>query len=250
MQKTCWFLLLFLTRQSLGGWYCGGVWIDNDNQCKCGGDVLTYEYPNYTRQCCGPDTCSIDDIGDAICPDGVTCNTSESWRWNCGNIIIALEKTCQCGSSSPPLDYDQYDYPHYTWCCPSEPCTYQDDGTAVCHNVTIVKGKDKGCDGGVCYSRDYLPCKSSNQCVWKKDICHGGAPLCRDGSDVAACSPDNDDICHPDYGYSKCSADIPTHQECYYIRDDYKDNRVFDCINRGDETNTEKELVDYNSMTS
>ena len=96
---TCWFLLLFLTRLCLGDWYCGGVRIADDKQCKCGSDVLTNE-DKYKRQCCGPDTCSIDDNGDAICPDGVTCNTSEDRPWNCGNIKIAQEKTCQCGSSS------------------------------------------------------------------------------------------------------------------------------------------------------
>ena len=151
MHKTCWFLLLFLTRQSLG-WYCGGAWIDNGKQCRCGSDVLTWEDDHKRRQCCGPDTCSIDDNGDATCPDGVTCNTSKSQPWNCGNIMIAREKTCQCSSSS--LNYDQYNFPGDTWCCPSEPCTYQSDGTAVCHNATIVQGEDKGCDGGVCYSRD------------------------------------------------------------------------------------------------
>ena len=95
MHKTCWFLLLFLTRQSLGGWTCGGVWIDNDKQCKCGSDMLTEEEDYRKRQCCGPDTCSIDDNRDVICPDGVTCNTSEYELWNCGNIMIAQEKTCQ-----------------------------------------------------------------------------------------------------------------------------------------------------------
>ena len=245
MQKICWFLLFFLTGQSLG-LRCGGAFIDDDKQCKCGSDVLTKGKDQYKRQCCGPDTCSIDDDGDATCPDGVSCNTSKFSLWNCGNIMIAEEKTCQCGSTSSPLDY--YQYFAGTWCCPSEPCTYQDDGTAVCHNATIVKGKFKGCDGGVCWNRSYLSCKSGNQCVDKEDICHG-APLCHDGSDVAACSPDNDDICPPKYApqyrYSKCpSADILTdHQECYDSERN-KDNLEFNCINRGDE------LVDYNSMTS
>ena len=141
MLKTCWFLLMFLTRQSSNVphqtvWTCGGVRIADDNQCKCGSDVWTME-DHMRQQCCGPDTCSIDDNGDATCPDGVTCNTSSKSRpWNCGNIMIAQEKTCQCGSSSPPLDWRLYYYD--TWCCPSEPCTYQEDGTAVCHNATIV----------------------------------------------------------------------------------------------------------------
>ena len=288
MQKTCLFLLFFLSRQSFGGWTCGGARIDYDKQCRCGSDVLTMEDDNYRRQCCGPDTCSIDDNGHATCPDGVTCNTSKGWPWNCGNIMIAQEKTCQCNiylyhydqyyydntssleydqyyyDNTSSLDYDQYGIYYYTldyhqyfsgiWCCPSGPCTYQDDGTAMCHNATIVYGRDKGCDSGVCWSRMYQSCKSGNQCVDKRYICHGGAPLCDDGSDLATCSPDNgnDDICYPHYHWSgKCSADIPTHQECYNSVST-KDNRVFDCINRGDEINndTEQELVDYASMTS
>ena len=104
----------------------------------------------------------------------------------------------------------------------------------------------------MCYDRYRLSCKSGNQCVLKGDICHG-ASQCQDGSDVAACSPDNDDdICPPRYYYSKCSTDFPTdHQECYYSDRD-KDSQKFDCINRGDKTitNTEKELVDYESITS
>ena len=46
----------------------------------------------------------------------------------------------------------------------------------------------------------------------------------------------NEDICPPDYEYSKCPTDIPTHQECYYSYYSDKDNRVFDCITRGDES--------------
>merc|ERR1711974_443202 len=100
--------------------------------------------------------------------DGIVCNTSVWFPWNCGDVIITQEKTCQCGSSSsPPLNYKPYSYRgDYTWCCPSEPCTYQDDGSAVCHNATVVQGQDKGCDGAVCWSREYLPCRSGNQCVF------------------------------------------------------------------------------------
>ena len=166
-------------------WRCGGVSIDLDKQCRCGSEVLTYRYPYINRrQCCGPDTCTIDDNGDAFCPAGIIFNirNGRSNLWNCGDVILTQDKSCQCGSSS--LDYDQYRKGDYAWCCPSEPCTYQDDGTAVCHNATIVQGTDKGCDSGVCYDRYYQSCKSGNQCVIREDICHG-APQCRDGSDVA-----------------------------------------------------------------
>ena len=238
-------------------WFCGGVRIEDGKECKCGSEVLTWKYGIYNGEqktaCCGPDTCTIDTNGDGICTDGIPCNTSRWDPWNCGDVIIAQEKTCQCGSSSPPLASSQYK-DHGTWCCPSEPCSYQDDGTAVCQNATVVKGSDKGCNGGVCYSRDHLPCKSGNQCVAKSDICHGGAPLCDDGSDLAECSPDNDeDICHPDYNYSKCpAADIPVeHQECYHSVS-LTNNKEYDCITRGDETQEDKsssETIDYQSIT-
>ena len=254
-------LLIFpaLLRLSQGGWYCGGVVIDDDKKCKCGTEILTsinqFREDILHGQCCGPDTCSIDENGDGICVDGISCNTRWPFPWNCGNIMIAKEKVCQCGSVS--LEYDQYTY-HFlkdneVWCCPLEPCSYQIDGTAICHNATIVQGKDKGCNGGVCFSRSYLPCKSGNQCVDKDDICHG-APQCDDGSDLATCGLDNkEDICPPSHDFSKCAADIPSyHQECYWSGHD-KNNQQFDCITRGDETNEEtssEETIDYGSITA
>ena len=138
-------VLILIRLSSQGDWGCGGVVIDEAKQCKCGGEVLNGKYNK--KLCCGPDTCTVDANGDGVCPDGITCNTSRFGVWNCGDILISDVNTCKCGSSYPPLDYDQYKYPHYTWCCPSEPCTYQDDGNAVCHNATIVQGRDKGCNG-------------------------------------------------------------------------------------------------------
>ena len=245
MQNT-WLLLLLFTRLSLCDWPCGGVYIDEDKQCQCGRHNLTSENDYKKRQCCGRDTCYRDEVsGHGICKDGIVCDTSGRYPWNCGDVMIAREKTCQCGSSSPPLTFAQYDYPHHTWCCPSEPCTYLDDGTAVCHNATILQGQDKGCNGGVCYDRSYLPCKSGNQCVSKRDICHG-APVCDDGSDVDMCGPDNDDLCPPDY--HKCSA-ITLHQECYF--NGVKNNGKYDCIIRGDESTTDTQgetVVQYDTI--
>ena len=124
MQKT-WLLLVLLTRLSLCTWWCGGVSIDDDKQCQCGSHNLTQENDEGQRTCCGPDTCYIDEVsGQGICKEGIVCNTSEDRPLPCGNVIIATEKTCQCGSSSSPLYYGQYQYDRYdTWCCPSESCS-------------------------------------------------------------------------------------------------------------------------------
>ena len=233
-------------------WDCGGLELDDISQCKCGKDVWTKEkLIEYNVldlvQCCGQDTCYRDDNGNIICPDGVICNTMNGKPWNCGDVRIT-QNTCQCGSIS--LDFDQYRN-NYTWCCPSEPCIYQDDGTALCPNATILQGTDKGCDGGVCYDRRYLSCKSGNQCVRKGDICHGAPPLCKDGSD---CDPEKDqEICIYIASKSKCpTTDISTnHQECYESVTD-KNNQVYDCITRGDETNEDRsssETIDYASIT-
>ena len=246
-------LVLSLLKESHCYWHCGGVKIDDDKQCKCHSEVLTKWNDYQKRQCCGSDTCYTDSNGDAICPDGIICNTRKNLQWVCGDIIIAQEKTCQCGSLSPPLTYRNYTYfGGFTWCCPSEPCSYnQEDGTVICYNATIVKGKDKSCDAGTIWSRQYLSCKSGKQCVHKKYICHGD-PWCLDWSDLGMCGPDNEDICPPNTSYYKCpGADISTdHQECYDI-DKYTNNQQYNCLTRGDETTTEgrsDEMIDYESI--
>ena len=272
MQKIC-FFSLFLIKLSIN-WKCGGVYIDGNNNCHCGSEVLKKVDEN-RRQCCGADTCSIDDDGNAVCLDGVPCKTSGIYSpWNCGDVIITHEKTCHCGglgletlqkykfnrilSSMFPqksLNHSQYHKPNDGfWCCPSQPCSYQEDGSAVCHNATIVRGKGKGCDGEVCWSRDYLSCKSGNQCVRKKDICHG-KPVCFDKSDVDMCGSDIE-IVIPDFRYNsyKCYADIPNHHE-YFYNVSYINNQKYDCIARGDEfkyqdiRGTPEEAIDYWSMT-
>ena len=91
-------LVLSLLKESHCYWHCGGVKIDDDKQCKCHSEVLTKWNDYQKRQCCGSDTCYTDSNGDAICPDGIICNTRKNLQWVCGDIIIAQEKTCQCGS--------------------------------------------------------------------------------------------------------------------------------------------------------
>ena len=250
MLKTL-FLLTILCRLTSCNWSCGGVLIADEKQCKCGHEVFTKEKQDkWSRQCCGPDTCYIDGNGDAVCQDGVPCNTSKSMPWNCGDVLIAQDKTCLCGSSS--LSYRQH-HLRFRWCCPSAAgqCFYnEEDGSAVCHNATVIKGRNNGCDGGVCYNRDYLSCRSGNQCVDKDYTCHG-QPVCSDGSDVDMCGPMNKDVCPPNFYYTKCSADFAAHQECYDFGLGGIDNQEYDCITRGDETygDTLEQIVDYNSIT-
>ena len=67
------------------------------------------------------------------------------------------------------------------------------------------------------------------------------------------CGPDNvENICPLHWIYSKCSADIPTeHQECY-DSGSVSNNREYDCLARGDETNEEtssEETIDFESIT-
>ena len=241
--------MLVYTRLAEQYYRCGGVWIDSDHECKCGSDqVLTEKEDENKRTCCGPDTCFVDEAGDGVCPDGIPCDTSEYGPWNCGDVLIATEKNCQCGSQT--LNSDQY-YNDDTWCCPSHPgqCSYQEDGSAVCHNSTVVTGRDNGCNGPVCWSRYRLPCKSGNQCVRKYDICHG-QPQCDDESDLDQCGPENNDLCPPSYYYSKCSADLPHHEECYDTSEGTTNNQEYDCLNRGDESGqTPEQIVDYDSIT-
>ena len=99
MKKT-WLILLVLARLSQA-WYCGGVTLE-DKKCKCGAsEVWTYEeFDNNGRQCCGRDTCFLDENGDAVCPDGVPCTTKKYEQRHCGDVLIADEKTCYCGKET------------------------------------------------------------------------------------------------------------------------------------------------------
>jgi len=217
MWKTC-LLVISLTRLSLSEWFCGGVLLSGSKKCKCANETLTLYKDDMWRGCCGPDTCFIDHNGDGVCPDGVPCDTDDFYEdkdflysiWRCGDILIQMGQTCQCGSTLLEFWKDNWSTGNFfnVWCCPSEPglCTYQEDGSAVCPNATVIDGIDKGCDSGVCSSRLWAPCKSGNQCVQKKNLCQD-QPLCDDGSDVDLCnSQENEDLCPPSADWMKCSS--------------------------------------------
>ena len=111
MKETRIFLVVITLLRLLQCWKkCGELEIENNKQCFCGNKVLTFDNEKIKRKklCCGPDTCFINETGDGICPDGITCITGGVKLWNCGDVRISQEKTCQCGSSSSLLNYAQY----------------------------------------------------------------------------------------------------------------------------------------------
>ena len=248
MQRTC-LLLLILVWLSLSQvypdeWECGGVTIAGT--CKCGDENF---YFRQGKGCCGPDTCSVDSNGDGVCPVGIVCNSVDTW--NCGDLRIGRGKICKCGSVSLEYHWESASGEKKVWCCPYEKCTYnKEDGSAVCPNATVVYGEDRSCNSGVCSSREYLSCKSGYQCVRKLDICHGKL-MCNDGSDVHLCSPENEDLCPPDFRWSKCLSDIPHHQECYSPDESgATNNQQYDCVTRGDEVSKIEESIGYKSITA
>ena len=232
-------------------WYCGGVEILSSKSCKCGQNFISYDDIEEDLNCCGRDNCYIDDVGNAICPDGVICQADDGITWLCGDIRISKDSPCVCGGQQ--LSWYPDFYKHNKWCCPSllGQCIFQTSGSGLCSNASVQVGANAGCDGDICYNREYVSCKTGEQCVDKNKICQGFT-ICRDGSDVEYCK--EDDVCigtsYDSKDHQKCPGILPSgHVQCFNPEKDI-DNEKFDCYSRQDEAFTKEPetVVDFNSL--
>ena len=238
-------LLFIITLQSVSqlvsGRGCGGAWIDEFTDCICGDTNITWS-DGHDNDCCGRDTCYVDQDGTVQCPDGQICQ-NKSYTFRCGDLILPNSADCHCGEEEFTLD----DYWAHKWCCPSSssPCSYKDD-VSICSNGICVNaigicidGKVKTdkkaiCPSGVTYDRNYYPCKSGEQV--DKDLICRGTIHCKDGSDLDQCQ-ENVDNCKPDYrsNYGKCPITSSGHSQCYQSSSQTNDKN-YDCLNRADES--------------
>ena len=237
-------LLYLLVNLCHGDWFCGDALIEDQAACSCGNETFTRDASyNDDINCCGPDTCIITETG-ATCPGGQTCKSYSAWP--CGDILIPNTAACYCGAEKITDD----DLGDGKFCCPSfspSQCFMTQDGIGHC-NGTVKTGIFAGCDTGVCHSRRYFACRSGEKCVRKNDMCHG-EPLCDDLSDVMFCNIHNNEVCLPQYDYSKCPyTSSSEHQECYKPSEDMN-NFKYNCITRNDEIGS-KENTDSKSTRS
>ena len=110
---------------------CGGVTIDDHKECFCGNTTITRghvgEYSPQPEYCCGKDTCTIQEDGTALCPNGLSCSpwfvdslcgSGCDFSSKCGDVWRVDGDGCRCGSEDPPYIYNP------GWCCPSSQCSF------------------------------------------------------------------------------------------------------------------------------
>ena len=156
MLRLRWFIIILMSVFKIansGPWPCGGAQLDGDSSCICGDTILTSEdYFNY-KDCCGKDSCYVDQDGNAQCPDGHICQDT-GFTFRCGDTRLPDDGVCWCGEEIlEGRDYNRFNSTSTTdkWCCPaSSSCSYEEDGnTVVCTNGTILKGRKAKCSSGV-----------------------------------------------------------------------------------------------------
>ena len=175
-------ITILSTSQLAGGFVCGGVQIDHDSICVCGDTKLTMSDNYDETDCCGKDTCYVDQDGNGQCPDGQVCKSWASTS-RCGDLRIPFAGHCQCGywkidSSSGPQ-----------WCCPSSysSCVFE-DGKGICINGTVKTDDSAKCPSGVTKYGHNRNCKDNFCCevgseIDRDQICLGTLK-CKDGTDL------------------------------------------------------------------